>query len=60
MQRMSGQRVGSAFALWHEPEILNGENFGDGETIVYFRELDVTGAQAGHLVRFFGCTCGPP
>src|SRR4051812_22518877 len=43
--------VWSAAALRNEAEIFGGDDFGDGETVVHFGELDIGGGNASHLIR---------
>src|SRR5467141_3396101 len=47
----SSQRVWPSFAFLHEAQVFDCQDLGDGETVVYFGELDVVRPNARHLVR---------
>ncbi len=44
--------IRAAFAFFHEAEIFTGDDFGDGEAIVQFRDFDIFGAESGQRVGF--------
>ena len=50
--RAARESIGAAFALRDKTQIFRRQDFGDGEAVMDFGELDIGGGDAGHFVGF--------
>lgn len=50
----AGCRKETTLTAFAETEIFHGDDFGDGEAIVQFGEIDLAGGEAGHAVGALG------